>query len=169
MADRDLLERHVPRLRYDAQDAFRAVPASTFCDNPPNCLRRRHGQVIATPPELSLAGLADLPFHRGDHLVAGPDAITDAVRMQADADRYPHAVYGRVVGDGGLTWLQYWLWYYDNPKTFLGKGRHQGDWELVQVGLDGDTPTWVTCSQHGLGETRAWADVEREGDRPVIY
>jgi len=42
----------------------------------------------------------------------------------------------------------------------------------VQVGLDAaGAPAWVTCSQHGLGETRAWADVERDPgtDRPVVY
>src|SRR3954452_143134 len=101
MADRELLERHVPRLRYDAQDAFRAVAASTFCDNPRNGLCRRHGQVLAAPPELSLAGLPDFDYHAGDHLLAGPDAVADAVRMQGRLRARPGRPRGRraAVGD----------------------------------------------------------------------
>jgi len=174
---RELLERFAPLLQYDAQDAFRAVAADTMADNPPNLLRRGDGSLIAAHPDLSLAVLADYPgeqaFAKGDHLAAGPDLLGDAVRMQLDP-RYPHCAYGRVLpGEGGRRWLQYWLWYYDNPKTFLGKGRHQGDWELVQIGLASDArPEVVTCSQHGTGETRDWPRVERapgEPDRPLIF
>jgi hypothetical protein len=174
--ERALLDRFAPRLQYDPQDAYRAVAAQTMTDNPPNLLQREDGAVIAAAPELGLATLAGYPdglaFLPGDHLAAGPDMLGDAVRMQADP-RYPHCAYGRVIPQGERTWLQYWLWYYDNPKTFLGKGRHQGDWELVQIGLGkGDRPELVTCSQHRAGETRAWRRVKRprgEPDRPLVF
>lgn len=176
--ERELLERFAPCLHYDPQDAFRAVAAETMIDNPPNLLQRADGAVIAAGDELDIATLADYPGQLGflpsDHLAAGPNRLADAVRMQADASRYRHCAYGRVVPRGeARTWLQYWLWYYDNPKTFLGKGRHEGDWELVQVGLGpGHRPEVVTCSQHGSGETRDWARVRRardEPDRVLVY
>jgi hypothetical protein len=174
--ERRQLERFAPRLQYDAQDACRAVDAATMTDNAPNLLRRAAGPVIAGEPELCLDVLERYPegaaFETGDHLAAGPDRVGDTVRLQADP-RFGHEVYGRVVpGDEGRTWLQYWIWYYDNPKTFLGRGAHEGDWELVQVALRDGTPEWVTCSQHAHGETRPWPAVARDPDdseRPRIY
>jgi len=174
--DRALLARFAPRLQYDAQDAYRAVAAQTMTDNEPNALRRADRSVIARGAQLDLGTLVRYPgevgFRPGDHLAAGPELLQDAVRMQRDPG-YPHCAYGRVLrGPGSRTWLQYWLWYYDNPKTFLGRGRHQGDWELVQVGLDGEEPALVTLSQHGSGETRAWSRVERAlgaPKRPLVF
>jgi hypothetical protein len=174
--ERRVLERYAPRLQYDAQDACRAVDAATMTANRANLLRRATGPVIAGEPDLCLDVLARYPdgaaFETGDHLAAGPDRVGDAVRLQADP-RFAHQVYGRVVpGDAGRTWLQYWLWYYDNPKTFLGRGAHEGDWELIQIALRGEIPEWVTCSQHAHGETRRWAGVARDPldpDRPLIH
>jgi hypothetical protein len=33
-----------------------------------------------------------------------------------------------------LDWHQYWTWWRYNPKTYAGKGAHEGDWEFVQIG-----------------------------------
>ncbi|MDP9187915.1 MAG: hypothetical protein M3O25_01555, partial [Actinomycetota bacterium] len=56
----------------------------------------------------------------------------------------------------------------------LGAGKHEGDWELVQVGLaPTGTPELVTCSQHETGEARSWGKVRRQahgdGEHPLIY
>jgi len=172
-----LLLNHVPNLCYDAQEGYRAVTAATMTDAPQNSLVAAGGEVIAgegSANELSLATLMSYPedfnFQPGDRLSSGEPPLPDALRLQADTERYPHATHGRVVRRGNHTWLEYWLWYYDNPKTFLGKGRHQGDWELVVVELDEDqNPLSVTCSQHNGGEARRWRDVETQDGHPVIY
>jgi hypothetical protein len=169
--ERALLERFAPKLQYDAQDAFRAVDAATMTDNPPNLLRRGDGRIVAGHGDLNLDCLTAYPgggaAAKGDHLAAGPRLLEDAVELQS---RYAHCVYGRVLPDGGdPRWLQYWIWYYDNPKTFLGRGRHEGDWELVQVGLRDGEPETVTLSQHGHGEALTWADAHKDGDHPVVY
>jgi hypothetical protein len=176
-ADLTLLLRHVPNLHYDAQEGYRAVTAATMTDAPRNALVAESGEIIAghgSGNALSLDTLAGYPdgfdFSPRDHLASADPALADALRLQADADRYPHATHGRVVRRGKRIWLEYWLWYYDNPKTFLGKGRHQGDWELVIVELDaGERPQSVTCSQHNGGEARRWRDVEKQDEHPVIY
>lgn len=173
-AERELLLRHRPLLRYDRQFDFRAMSAASITDNGCNLLRRADRSVIARPPELSLDLLAAYPPRleaaAGDHLAAAPDREGDARRMDADP-RYADRAYGRVVEDGGRTWLQYWLWYYDNPKHLFGFGRHEGDWELVQVGLGEDgTPEAVTLCQHASAQPRRWQDVEcHEGTHPVVY
>jgi hypothetical protein len=78
--------------------------------------------------------------------------------------------YRREVEDGGLTWIQYWLWYLYNPKIFVGvAGKHEGDWEFVQVGYRGDEPVCATVSQHHSGGKRVWEDIELRGGRPLIY
>jgi hypothetical protein len=77
--------------------------------------------------------------------------------------------YRRTVEGGGLTWVQYWLWYLYNPKKFVITGEHEGDWEFVQVGYAGDTPICMTTSQHRSGGARMWWEVERHDERPVVY
>lgn len=43
--------------------------------------------------------------------------------------------------DSGQLWLQYWLWYiYNDYHLAFNAGLHEGDWEMVQVGMDGDEP-----------------------------
>jgi hypothetical protein len=173
---RELLERYAPCLAYDPQDGFRATPAATMTDNPRNALRREDGEEIAAGAVLQLATLVDYPgqqrFKTGDHLAAdgeATDLLLDAMRMQGQPS-YPYTAYGRVVASDGQVWLQYWLWYYDNPNTFAGRGRHQGDWELVQIGLGDDGS--ATCSQHNVGETRDWDRLPRHpdaSDHPLIY
>lgn len=77
-------------------------------------------------------------------------------------------VYARRAGDD----LQYWLFYRENPQDrgLVRTGRHEGDWELVQVRLDaGGAPASVLASQHSGAELCAWSAVERFGSRPVIY
>jgi hypothetical protein len=174
--DRQLLEAHAPYLQYDAQDAYRAVSAATMTDAPCNCLAQNGGTLIAgkgTMSELNLGVLSDYPgsleFAEGDRLASAPNPLEDAVKLQSKPE-FPHCAYGRVARRSGNSWLEYWLWYYDNPKTFLGKGRHQGDWELVVVEIDsGGAPRSVTCSQHGAGEARAWNAVEKQDGHPVVY
>jgi hypothetical protein len=80
-------------------------------------------------------------------------------------------VYGRTTTTGGKTWLQYWLFSYYNPQNVLGFGVHEGDWEFVQVGLDGDgAPDVATYAQHGGGERCGWSEVEKTpAGAPIVY
>ena len=181
-ADRELLERHRPLIRYDGQEPYRVCSAATITRGPANLLTRKEGTVLARasdagPTKLSLELLskypADLKPAASDRLDEGPDELADARRLQSRSE-FADRVYGRVKRQGGRTWLQYWMWLYYNPKHLLGFGRHEGDWELVQVGLDStDTPALVTYAQHSGGEGRDRTQVEFEtgdgGQHPVVY
>ena len=73
--------------------------------------------------------------------------------------RADDVVYGRVVRDGGRTWLQYWLFsaYNGQDRGIVRTGRHEGDWELFQVGLEGDgRPGVATLSQHSSYAACRW-------------
>jgi Vacuolar protein sorting-associated protein 62 len=79
-----------------------------------------------------------------------------------------------VCDDGGRDWLQYWFWLYYNPKNLFGFGKHEGDWEMIQLGLDADGQAGVLAyAQHDSGEARKADEaewIERDGERhPVVY
>jgi hypothetical protein len=101
----------------------------------------------------------------------------DAVRLDFRADMrqpgLPPVGYHRTVDGGGLTWRQFWLFYLYNPWSVAGVGKHEGDWEFVQIGCTdeaGEHPVLVTGSQHHSGGKREhWACKLTADARPFIY
>ena len=81
-------------------------------------------------------------------------------------------VYGHEVRDGVTRFLQYWLYYpyNDQDRGLLATGRHEGDWEFVQVRLEGGEPEAVTFAQHSTAERCGWDEVEASPTGgPVVY
>jgi len=91
---------------------------------------------------------------------------------------YGHSMYATARFDsyGNTLWLQYWHFYYYNGLAQL-RGRHEGDWEVVMVGIanpcsDHPAATYGAYAQHNGGERCAWRDMERadpRGENPVVY
>lgn len=117
------------------------------------------------------------PARKGIQLDSLPD---DGLRMvlpsnpvDAEAElqngELANVGYRREKKGGGLTWVQYWLWYLYNPKRIVVTGEHEGDWEFVQVGYLGDAPVCMTSSQHKSGGSLWWPEVELDEGRPVVY
>jgi hypothetical protein len=83
------------------------------------------------------------------------------------------ASYGRAVRyPGGGRALQYWRWHTYNPQDrgILRTGRHEGDWELVQVHLDETgRPREVVYAQHSGAERCGWGNVRTRGGAPIAY
>ena len=164
------LEKHKPALVYDPQEGYRAMSAASITDHRENALKRGNGSIVSRAGAgLSLALLTAYDVRDGDRLDEVGDNLRATRRFQGDP-AYRERVYARLKTDGGRTWLQYWLWCYYNPKHLLGLGKHEGDWEVVQVGLGaGDEPEVATYSQHASGEAREWEDVRCQGDHPIVY
>jgi hypothetical protein len=171
MNDLELLERHKPVLRFDPQYDYRTLNASSALANAGNLLLRDHGEVIARSP-LGLDDLTTYEHEPGDFLALAAGQSSDASRMEWEE---PHrgCLYARVERDGKLTWLQYWFWLYYNPKHLFGFGKHEGDWELVQIGLDENLkPKVASYAQHSSGEARRWKDMRLKDDdpnRPLVF
>jgi hypothetical protein len=93
----------------------------------------------------------------------------DSAEMEADS-AYGERVYGRVAyGSDGKLWLQYWAFYYYNPIEVLP---HEGDWEMIQIGLDSNhQPEVAVYAQHEGGQTCPWSTINKslDGERPVVY
>jgi hypothetical protein len=52
----------------------------------------------------------------------------------------------------------------------LNVGLHEGDWEMVQLGMDGEQPSVAVYAQHDQAERRDWSLVRRTPDgRPVVF
>lgn len=116
------------------------------------------------PEDQPAASSTDYINPRGD---SASTYAADAASMEASS-AYADKVYGRVAyGDEGKLWLQYWIFYYHNP---IEVGEHEGDWEMIQVGLDSSNqPDVVAYSQHTGGQVCDWDQIELSGDRPVVY
>ena len=85
-----------------------------------------------------------------------PRVAGERIALRPRADPLPDVAYGRsVAARDGRTYLQYWLLYADNPQDrgIVRTGRHEGDWELVQVALDRDgRPSSAAYAQHSWAE-----------------
>lgn len=150
---------HDPIFVFDSEEEFRPLAVESAEAVPATIVHHDGSDGGA----VSLAALAA----DGGRMNFPPDPQSYEDRMQGS---FGKVGYRRQVVGGGLTWVQYWLWYLYNPKVILDvTGKHEGDWEFVQVGYAGDQPVCVTCSQHHSGGSRMWWDVERRDGRPVIY
>jgi hypothetical protein len=187
----DLLRRHQPRLRYDSNEQYFADDAAQWPENPGNELRRAdtrdgRGELLAAArpaagvPRLTLGFLAADAYGDGSEVRDG-DYIGDRgrdyreqyVRLRQERPELRNRMYGHAVESDGRLWLQYWFWYFYNDYSLaLGAGRHEGDWEMVQLRLHDGRPDLAVYAQHRYAERRPWSDVERAPDRsdsPVVY
>jgi hypothetical protein len=188
MDDRELLERFAPELHYDSQGSFLADSARTMTDyvapdgRSSNSLKDADGQTLAMAKPEGQQPRLDIEFLGGrryadkgkvtdtDYLdAAGNDYVLAARELHANPD-YANRCYGHVARQEDRAFLQYWFFYYWNNKAFLGFGLHEGDWEMVQIGLAANgRPKTMTFAQHDHAERCRWRDVEKVGRRPVVY
>lgn len=115
----------------------------------------------------------DFPGHTLD---PGCDFAEWSARL---IEKGPSTTYARVVTQDdapGKLALQYWFFYVFNDWN----NNHEGDWEMIQIVFDADTPaqalrvgpTEVGYSQHSSAERARWGDDKLEivgGTHPVVY
>lgn len=194
VAEPNLLQLYAPELRWHTDEVYYADSAATMADNYQSDEYRNMLHMPDFPVPFSVLAasepgyddyLLSLDFLHPDAYPTDPetevttadfinaadeDPDGDAQRMHDDP-LYRNKAYGTVISSGSNTYLQYWFFYYNNPKTFVGFGAHEGDWEMIQVRLDAmDEPMGATYAQHGDGEFCQWSSVELTSDgRPVVY
>jgi hypothetical protein len=157
-----LLERHRPFVRYDRDEGRFAVSVDAL--TAVSEIDRERGERRRVPDP----GFLGSRYADGTHAEPG-----DRLVSARDPDTGRPLVYGRAARDGqGRLWLQYWLFFTDNPQDrgIVRTGRHAGDWELLQLRLGRDQrAVEATFAQHTWAEGCAWTDVERRGPAPVVY
>jgi hypothetical protein len=182
LADAAALREHRPLLRYDSRERIFASGLETMTGRfvehgslrTSNRLVNGEDRVLAAanpvlgPSPLTPRFLRPRRGARDERIITLGDPLVRGRR------RKPRdAVYGRVArGGDGRRWLQYWLFYEDNPQDrgIARTGRHAGDWEFAQIGLGRDgRPRRVTLAQHHWAESCAWDELEHVGGGPVLY
>lgn len=190
----ELLKRFAPTLHFDALERWRPSLVDRYLEHS-TVLNGRDQKLPGTPPaepvmrEQSADHKARLnPLAGG----AGVDTQRRSNEVLAEYGRKQNldsagSAYGRIVEVGGVLFLQYWLFYPDNP-CVLPPGRHDGDWELVQIRVEREgadfRPTHLTLAEHGkpvsepIASANAAIDVFvavdshacyfREGANPII-
>jgi hypothetical protein len=185
-----LLKRFQPALRYDSNEQFFADSAVQFMVTPGCELRRKRtdqgaGALLASAPPnagepaLALDFLGPKTYADGsevldgDHLgLTGKDYRAQYRTLRMAHPELNNVVYAHAIEANGRLWLQYWLWYfYNDYQLSFALGTHEGDWEMVQYRMDDDAghPDIAIHAQHRYGEMRPWEEVEKLGDRPVVY
>jgi hypothetical protein len=189
-----LLRRFQPCLRYDSLEAYFADDAAEWTLAPGHRLRRRHGDALAG---------ADLALDRldtryADGTEADPADVIEATdsrygaayaALRTDHQELRNVIYGRAVRGAHDLWLQYWFFYFLNDYQLAwGIDVHEGDWEMIQLRLEGDgdaaRAVEAAYAQHTFCEVRAWEDVWRldrekreageepapgDEDRPLVF
>lgn len=181
-AARQLAERYAPIVAIQTQaepcgsgEPYYPADVNVILDQPDVVLLDATGNVITRSP-----GAVDL-LHAPEG--SNFDLPGATLRPGCDFERRfgwrtgePPVQYARVVRDSDdpdVIIVQYWEYFVYNQWNNV----HESDWESALLVFDASTPeaalasgpTVVSLSQHYGNERRAWDDVERRGDRPVIY
>jgi len=168
-----LLARHAPILVLHPAERFRPVPVEGFFVDADLQRKTETGwEKVAGPLP---AGGADLRLdHRLCRAIEGMAAAPCYAQVEAAHSARP-VVYGATFRVNDRILLQYWLWYPYNDYSPTVPARevwqvHEGDWESVSVVLDLKArPQFVGLSKHCAGIRRNWANVSRQGARPIVY
>ena len=168
MADHEaLLRRFRPQLVYDSLEAYFADHPAQMVVNPGNELRRGD-EILARVGDGSLTlealGPDGLPTDRLG--IQGKDYAIQYARLRVAHPELKNTMVARAKHDRhGRLWLQYWLWYfYNDYRLTANVGLHEGDWEMVQIRLDGDAPDYAVYNQHKKAQRRPWDRVEKDPD-----
>jgi Ig domain of plant-specific actin-binding protein len=191
-----LLLTYAPELRLDSSETYNPDSPGEMTDyhgsDGANQLYDSSGSVRASaagsvPNILSLGFLggevygdfASPPPSSSDKIDAVDNYASDYQTL-APLPSYANKMYARAVeNDAGWTALQYWFFFYSNPKCFplqdtqICRGEHEGDWEGIQVVLDPDMqPVGATYSQHDGAEScpwGPWVPLVPGTTHPVVY
>lgn len=182
-ADLQLMQSFAPTLVLDRGEDFSPVEVAAMVAEPGTTLMEGNQERLRSPETLTIDALGG--FGADSYLdLAGACVVCGAHLPDPYFDRYIYTqyvkpyntivgsgirqgIYGRVIRQGDRTVIQYWLNYYFNNHPMIS---HEGDWELVEVELDGGgQPARVSASQHAYGKMRRWRDTETRDGHPVIY
>ncbi len=172
----DLIQTYAPYLYFHPDEEYFPVSVEFALDNSGLLRYNDSGPPIQVDPNPTAASIAaynawaDPETNPGDvyYLSSTLGSILDdsGILAEYQTGGYTDTVYAHVTTDGALTVVQYWFFYAFNPGRW---NHHQGDWEMIQVELSGESPEGVAYSQHQHGQRMSWGSAHKEGDHPKTY
>lgn len=168
-------EQYAPLFYFEAEETCFPVSAAYHIQNA-RLYRYTDGESVLidqspTDEELSAYSPTSSQYQDTDNFYIDNTigTVTDdniITHYQQTMATWGYTVYYRVSTQGTQTLLQYWMFYAFNKGEL---NQHEGDWEMVQILLEQDTPTTVMVSQHYSGQQASWNQVEREDTHVKIY
>lgn len=174
-SDQLLAERFKPTMYFHGGEDYRPMPVSTTLEHA-NLDSTIEG--LGPVNEFNLDTLMSPTWNKESSYLdlegEGPAEIQHYYIEHVKPGLQP-VVYARVDRRAAPNYIaiQYWFYYYDNPWI----NHHEGDWEMVQVVLDGDeNPLYAAYSQHFAvpllttgGTKRPWNHVNRDDTHPYVF
>jgi len=159
----DLVQQYAPILYFEKEETCYPVEVDYFIDN--SVLYDSENNYIGSVTSDDLSGYATEGYYLDNQkgTVSDDGVINDYQNMESALG---YTVYTHVDTSGDSTIIQYWFFYVFNKGTM---NVHEGDWEMVQVVISGETPSEVMYSQHHGGQKATWDQVERNGDHIKVY
>jgi hypothetical protein len=166
--EQQLAETYAPRLFFERSEELFPVAVDYHLANAN--LNRSDGAtstlITATPTAESLGAYAADTYYLDNRKGTINDTrIVDDYKTYAET--HDPVVYAHVFPGGEGTIVQYWFFYAFNIGTL---NTHEGDWEMIQVVLDGaGEPVEAMYSQHLHGQRASWSQVDRSDTHPHVY
>jgi hypothetical protein len=154
---RELADKFAPIMLFDPEERTFPVNVEYFIDHS-SLYRSRQGAPVLVEENVSDLSLASLGAdHYLDNRLGGLDDDGVLDQYEEERDRLGYTVYYQIRKAGSDLLVQYWMFYVFNKGAY---NVHEGDWEMVQVVLDGDlAPRSAMCSQHETGMRVEWSSV----------
>jgi len=159
---------YAPILYFEGQETCFPIDATYHIDN--SKLYVHDGETATliddepTVPEL--ATYTESAFFLDNTQGSSKDANSIISHYQQTKNDYDIIVYYHQSNHQGKTVLQYWFFYaYNNGELNV----HEGDWEMIQLIIESNTPTTAMYSQHHSGQQLTWAEVDTTSTHPHVY
>jgi hypothetical protein len=99
-----------------------------------------------------------------------PSGWISSYQTERNQNLFPHTTYAHLFLSGNETVVQYWFFYPYND----GYNNHEGDWEHINVRLNGQNPTTAAITQidfyfHNKVKTLASGYQLENGTHPKVY
>jgi len=163
--DSELAEQYAPVLYFEGEETCFPVDVEYHIENSYLYQIGNDQPVDIDPSETELVTYSTEDYYL-DNQQGTIDDLGIITDYQSKMSSLGYTVYARVTTDGGYTVIQYWMFYAFNKGEL---NQHEGDWEMVQLVLSGNTPEQVMYSQHYSGQRTTWDQVESTGDHFNVY
>jgi len=166
-----LAEKFAPVIHLHPDEALLPVGIEYALNNS-ELLLKKDGSVqlvdhSPTPESLSRYNSSDSRYFL-DNIHGGIDDTGVIDHFKSLRGDLPPVVYARVISGGNASSkiVQYWFYYPFNNGPL---NSHEGDWEMIQVRLEGEEAISASYSQHFSGQTAQWKDVLLRDEHPIVY
>lgn len=167
-ADESTSEKYAPFLYFEAEEQCYPIDAKFHIDN--SYLYSFDGETSTllddSPTSTEISSVTDEFFYLDNIHGSSRDSESIISSYQQQKNLYDSVVYYRQTSEGNKIVIQYWFFYAYNKGEL---NVHEGDWEMIQIILESNTPIKAMYSQHHSGQQTLWENVELTGNHPHVY